>query len=164
MIDMVRRHEIQVLRRAGHALAEIAKLVGVSQSTVQRIEAEDGVTSLETEAERARRRVGRPSIAESFRAFLVGELAKEPQLTWTRDRGIVDGRLREPCSADRITLHRRWFRMPVCRTGSRKEPGRVTPSEVGLEARSPPPPAVPRGAGSGRDSSADDGDGRVRGA
>jgi hypothetical protein len=26
MIDMVRRHEVQVLRRAGHSLAETAKL------------------------------------------------------------------------------------------------------------------------------------------
>jgi hypothetical protein len=30
MIDTVRRHEIQVLRRAGHSLAETAELVGVS--------------------------------------------------------------------------------------------------------------------------------------
>ena len=32
MIDMVRRHEIQVLRRAGHSLVETAKQIGVSQS------------------------------------------------------------------------------------------------------------------------------------
>jgi transposase len=30
MIDMVRRHEVQVLLRAGHSRAEIAKQVGVS--------------------------------------------------------------------------------------------------------------------------------------
>lgn len=80
MIDMVRRHEIQVLRRAKHTLAETAELVGVSQSTVQRVEAETPVTSFDTDAERARRRVGRPSKAEAFRTFLVGELAKEPEL------------------------------------------------------------------------------------
>jgi hypothetical protein len=34
MIDMVRRHEIQVLRRKGHTLAETAELVGASTSTV----------------------------------------------------------------------------------------------------------------------------------
>jgi transposase len=80
MIDMVRRHEIQVLRRAGHGLAETAKLVGVSQSTVQRVEAEPAVTSFDTDAERGRRRVGRPSKAEPLRPFIVAELAKEPEL------------------------------------------------------------------------------------
>jgi hypothetical protein len=29
MIDMVRRHEIQVLRRAGHTFDEVATLAGV---------------------------------------------------------------------------------------------------------------------------------------
>jgi transposase len=75
---MVRRHEIQVLRRVGHALDETAELVGVSRSTVQRVEAESPVVSFDTSGERERRRVGRPSKAEPFRAFLVGELAKEP--------------------------------------------------------------------------------------
>ena len=72
---MVRRHEIQVLRRAGHSLDETAKLVGVSQSSVQRIGTEPVVTTFDTDAERARREVGRPSKAEPFRSFLVGELA-----------------------------------------------------------------------------------------
>jgi transposase len=80
MIDMVRRHEIQVLLRAGHALDETAELVGVSRSTVQRVEAESPVVSFDTSVERERRRVGRPSKAEPFRTFLVGELAKEPSL------------------------------------------------------------------------------------
>ncbi len=30
MIDMLKRHEIQVLRRAGHTWAEVAALSGVS--------------------------------------------------------------------------------------------------------------------------------------
>ena len=64
MIDMVRRHEIQVLRRAGHTLADTARLVGVSQSAVQRVEAETQVTSFDTAAERERRRIGRPSKVE----------------------------------------------------------------------------------------------------
>ncbi len=77
---MVRRHEIQVLRRAGHSLDETAKLVGVSQSSVQRIGAEPAVTTFDTDAERARREVGRPSKAEPFRSFLVGELAVQPDV------------------------------------------------------------------------------------
>jgi transposase len=80
MIDMVRRHEIQVLRRAGHSLDETAKLVGVSQSSVQRIGTEPAVTTFDTDAERARREVGRPSKAEPFRSFLVGELAVQPDV------------------------------------------------------------------------------------
>lgn len=77
---MVRRHEIQVLRRAGHSLAETAELVGVSQSSVQRVAAEPDVTSFDTDAERARRDVGRPSKAEPFRGFLIGELAVQPDV------------------------------------------------------------------------------------
>jgi hypothetical protein len=75
MIDMVRRHEIQVLRRAGHSMVETAKLVGVSQSSVQRVEAEGAVSSFDTATERSKRQLGGPSKAEPFRSFLVAELA-----------------------------------------------------------------------------------------
>ena len=77
---MVRRHEIQVLRRAGHSLVETAKQVGVSQSSVQRVEAEPPIASFDTGAERSKRGVGRPSKAEPFRKFLVGELVKQPDV------------------------------------------------------------------------------------
>jgi transposase len=40
MIDMMRRHEIQVLRRAGHSLREIAELTGVSRRSIRRVGAE----------------------------------------------------------------------------------------------------------------------------
>ena len=78
MIDRVRRHEIQVLRRAGHSLGETATLVGVSQSSVQRVADEPPITSFDTDEERAKREVGRPSKAEPFRSFLVSELAVQP--------------------------------------------------------------------------------------
>ena len=77
---LTEEHEIQVLRRAGHSLGETAKLVGVSQSTVQRVEAESAVASFDTEAERTRRRVGRPSKAEPMRSFLIAQLAQEPDV------------------------------------------------------------------------------------
>lgn len=80
MIDMVKRHEIQVLRRAGHEQAEVAELSGVSVRSVRRVEGEPPVTSFDTESERERRRVGRPSMVEPFRPFLLAELAKEPEL------------------------------------------------------------------------------------
>ena len=40
MIDMLKRHEIQVLRRAGHTWMEVARLSGVSVRTARRIAAE----------------------------------------------------------------------------------------------------------------------------
>ena len=75
---MLKRHEIQVLRRAGHSLEEAAKLAGVSQSSVQRVEAEPPVTALDSLAERVHRGIGRPSTVEAFRPLLVAELAKQP--------------------------------------------------------------------------------------
>ena len=63
MIDMLKRHEIQVLRRAGHTLAEVAALSGASIGTVRRVTAEDAVTTVDNAAERVRRQVGRPSTA-----------------------------------------------------------------------------------------------------
>jgi transposase len=78
MIDMLKRHEIQVLRRAGHTLEEVAKLADVSQSSVQRVVAEPAVTALDSAAQRGRRGVGRPGKAEAFRELLTAELAKQP--------------------------------------------------------------------------------------
>jgi len=77
---MVKRHEIQVLRRAGHGQADVAKRVGVSKRSVERVDGEDGVASFDTDAERARRGIGRPSKAEPYRSFLVGELAVQPDV------------------------------------------------------------------------------------
>jgi transposase len=80
MIDLLKRHEIQVLRRAGHSLPDVAKLAGVSVSSVQRVELEPGISHVDNVAERARRGVGRPSKAERFRGLVVEQLAKEPEL------------------------------------------------------------------------------------
>lgn len=80
MIEMLKRHEIQVLRRAKHSLPEVAKLAGVSVRSVQRVEAEPTVNSVNNEAERERRGIGRPSKAAPFRSFVVELLAKEPEL------------------------------------------------------------------------------------
>src|SRR5712691_11371160 len=78
MIDMLKRHAIQVLRRAGHSLEEVVKLAGVSQSSVQRVEAEPPVRTFDSLTERVRRGIGRPSKAEALRALLVAEVAKQP--------------------------------------------------------------------------------------
>ena len=80
MIDLLKRHEIQVLRRAGHSQPEVAKLAGVSERSVQRVEAEPAVSHVDTAAERMERKIGRPSKAEPFRSLVVELLAKEPDL------------------------------------------------------------------------------------
>ncbi|MGD9711247.1 MAG: IS21 family transposase [Thermomicrobiales bacterium] len=97
MIDMVRRHAIQVLRQAGHGLDDTAKLVGVSRSTVQRVEGEATIGSLEP-LPKGQRSIGRPSKAEPFRQFLITELAKQPDvmtlelLRRARDSGYAGGK------------------------------------------------------------------------
>jgi transposase len=80
MIDMLKRHEVQVLRRAGHTLDEVAELAGVGRRSVVRVAAEAAVSQVDNEAERARRGIGRPSKVERFRAFVVEQLTKEPDL------------------------------------------------------------------------------------
>jgi transposase len=80
MIDMLKRHEIQVLRRAGHSLDEVAHLAGVGRRSVVRVEAEGAVCHVDNDAERSLRRIGRPSKVEAFRSLVVEQLAGEPAL------------------------------------------------------------------------------------
>lgn len=76
MIEMLKRHEVQVLRQAGHTWKAIAALSGVS---VRRIAAEDASTTIDNAGERARRQVGRPSKADAYRDVLLQALT-EPML------------------------------------------------------------------------------------
>ena len=80
MQGMLKRHEIQVLRKAGHDQAEVARLTGVSEDTIRRVEREAPVTSVDDAAERRRRAIGRPSKAEPFRKLVADVLGKEPDL------------------------------------------------------------------------------------
>jgi transposase len=80
MIDMLKRHEIQVLRRAGHTQGDVAKLAGVSVRSIRGVEDEAAVSHVSNQAEREKRRIGRPSKAEPFRPFVVEPLTKEPEL------------------------------------------------------------------------------------
>lgn len=77
---MAKRHEIQVLLEAGHTQAAVAVAAGVSRRSVQRVEAEPAVTAFDDAAERGRRRIGRPSLAEPFRDFLSTLLKDDPDL------------------------------------------------------------------------------------
>ena len=80
MIDMLKRHAIQVLRAAGHGQSEIATLTEVSVRSVRRVEAESDVSHVDDADERDRRRIGRPSLAEPFRPCVVELLAHDPAL------------------------------------------------------------------------------------
>jgi hypothetical protein len=80
MIDMLKRHEIQVLRWAEHTWNEIAALSDVSEKAARRIAAEDPVTGVDNTAERSRRHVGRPSKADAYRDVLVRALTDNPEL------------------------------------------------------------------------------------
>ena len=80
MIDMLKRHEIHVLRRAGHSQVDVARLTGASLGSVRRVEAETDVVQIDNDQERARRQIGRPSKAEPFRPFVLEQLATAPDL------------------------------------------------------------------------------------
>jgi hypothetical protein len=80
MIGMLKRHEIQVLRRAGHAQVEVAKLAGVSLGSVRRVRRGPEVTQIDDTWDRERRDIGRPANAEPFRRLVVELLTGEPEL------------------------------------------------------------------------------------
>jgi transposase len=80
MLDMLKRHEIQVLRKAGHSQGDTAKLAGVGERTVRRVEAEPAVASVDGAAERERRQIGRPPKADGFGPWILETLRQEPQL------------------------------------------------------------------------------------
>ncbi|EQD51855.1 transposase protein, partial [mine drainage metagenome] len=66
----MKRHEIEVLRRAGFSLRAVARKAGIARNTVKRI-------LEETQPIEARRRpVGRPSIATPFEV-LVEQILRE---------------------------------------------------------------------------------------
>src|SRR5260370_9668909 len=80
MLGMLKRHEIEILLKAGHAKIEVARLAGVSLSSVRRIAEEDPVVHVDDTAERGRRRIGRPSIVENFRKPVVEILQEKADL------------------------------------------------------------------------------------
>jgi transposase len=79
MLPLLKRHEVQVLRNAGHSQSEVARLTGVSLREIRRIDAEDKIAHVDDRAERARRGIGRPSKAEAYRPFVIEQLAEDPE-------------------------------------------------------------------------------------
>ena len=80
MYDLLKRYAVQVLLDAGHTQVEVSRLTGVSERSVRRIKEEQTVVDVDDQADRKRRRLGRPSKTEPFRSFVVGLLGEEPEL------------------------------------------------------------------------------------
>ena len=80
VLPPLKRHEVQVLRRAGHSQAEVERLTGASLRSIRRIESELAVSQVETQVQVKERSVGRPSKAEPFRAFVAALLAADPEV------------------------------------------------------------------------------------
>lgn len=81
MVPMMQRLKIKVLVESGKFThEEVAKLVDVSVSSVQRVLAEGDVVHVDDVAERKQRRIGRPSKTKKFEDFVRNVLEKEPHL------------------------------------------------------------------------------------
>jgi len=77
---MLKRHEVEILLKAGHCKAEVARLAGVSLCSVKRIAEEVPVVHVDDAVEREKRRIGRPSIVEDFRKPILKILEEKPDL------------------------------------------------------------------------------------
>jgi hypothetical protein len=80
MLAMLKRHEVEILLKAGHPKTEVARLSGVLLRSVKRIAEEEPVVHVDDKAERTQRQIGRPSTVASFRKQIVDILQKEPDL------------------------------------------------------------------------------------
>jgi transposase len=80
MLSMLKRHEVEILLKAGHGKAEVARLAGVSLCSVKRIAQEGPVVHVDDHAERAKRQIGRPSTVVTFRKQIVEILREQPDL------------------------------------------------------------------------------------
>ncbi len=77
---MLKRHEVQVLVKAGHAQEEVRRLTGVPVRSVQRIAKEPPVTEPDDALARRASAVGRPSKVEGFRKLVADLVATEKHL------------------------------------------------------------------------------------
>ncbi len=94
---MMKRREVQVLRRAGTTAERIVETTGVPKRSVWRIAKEPQDGSPRDEASAARR-PGRPSKVEAYRAIVADVLKSEPELPTmeilhrARQRGYAGGK------------------------------------------------------------------------
>jgi transposase len=77
---MLKRHEVEILLKAGHPQTEVARLTGVSVRSVQRMAEEVPIEHVDDAAERSKRRIGRPSVVEDFRKRVLEVLEERADL------------------------------------------------------------------------------------
>lgn len=77
---MLKRHEVEILLKAGHPKTEVARLAGVSLCSVKRIAEEAPVVHVDDAVEREKRRIGRPSKVHDFRKFIAALMEETPDL------------------------------------------------------------------------------------
>jgi len=80
MLGLLKRHEVEILLKAGHKRTEIARLTGVSPNSVRRIAGEGPITHFDDAAERRKRRIGRPGVLESFRKLITHTVGKQADM------------------------------------------------------------------------------------
>jgi len=80
MLPQLKRHEIQVLLRAGHSQSDVAKRTGASPASVRRVKREEDVTVADDASTRRERQIGRPSKATPFAEHVRTWLTREPHL------------------------------------------------------------------------------------
>jgi len=123
---MLKRHEVEILLKAGHRKAEVARLAGVSLCSVKRIAQEGPVVHVDDAAERAQRQVGRPSRVANFRKVIVEILQQQPDLASleilrrVREAAIRAARLHSTRWLPRFARSRPspWFVSKACRGSS----------------------------------------------
>jgi len=98
---MLKRHEVEILLKAGYPKTEVARLAGVSLCSVKRIAEETPVVHVDDAAEREKRQIGRPSLVGNFRKLIVAILEEKPDLPsleiLRRVREAVIQGARPPC-------------------------------------------------------------------
>jgi transposase len=77
---MLKRHEVEILLKAGHQKTDVARLTGVSLCSVKRIAQEGPVVNIDDPLERAKRQIGRPSTVVTFRKQILEILQQQPDL------------------------------------------------------------------------------------
>ena len=95
---MLKRHEVEILLKAGHQKTEVARLTGVSLCSVKRIAQESPVVDVDDKVERAKRKIGRRSPVTTFRKQVVEIQQQQPDLASleilrrVRERGYAGGK------------------------------------------------------------------------
>src|SRR5688572_26236526 len=80
MLPPLRRHEVQVLLRAGHSQRDVAARTGISLASVRRVKRETEIADTDELAARRARGIGRPSKAAAFAPLVLAALTAEPDL------------------------------------------------------------------------------------